>query len=52
MPKKKVTKKSLKKPASAKQIAARAKMKATMKKISDSRRPGESMTDAVKRYYA
>ncbi len=49
--KKKITKRS-KKPASAKQLAARAAMKVRMQKISASRKPNESMKDAVKRYFA
>ena len=48
--KKKVTKS--KKPASAKQLAARAAMKVRMQKISASRKPDESMKAAVSRYYA
>ena len=51
MPTKKKGSKKVKKAASPKQLAARAKMKATMQTIAASRRSGESMTDAVKRYY-
>jgi hypothetical protein len=47
----KAKRKSTKKPASAKQLAARALMKTRMKNISALRLPGESMQNAVKRYF-
>lgn len=50
--KKKANKKKVTKTPTAKQLAARQKRKETMQMIAKNRRQGESMADAVKRYYA